>query len=85
MNKQIPPVQLSQQDKAVVREIKKLRKSAPSYWVDVVAAKMGKSTNSVRSYAVGMRGITEGSHIEVLRLLKEVIEKKNRGIEDLLS
>lgn len=85
MDKRKQHIKLTKDDKAVIREISRLRKSVPAYWLDVVAEKMGKSVSAIRAYSNGTRGIKEGSHIQVLRILKEIIEKKNREIKCILS
>ena len=76
---------LSGKDKLVIDRIRELLPDAPSYWVDLVAKKMRRTTDSVYAYVRGDRGIKKGQHKEVLRLLKGIVDKTLKEDEDLLS
>lgn len=75
----------SEKDIEILGRIQELLLEAPSFWKDAIAAKMGKSTESITKYVVGGRGLKAGHHKEVLRLLKEIVEKENKRVNDLLK
>jgi len=69
----------------VLQKISELIPQAPGYWVDVISAKMKVTRASVYYYVNGQRGLRKGRHLEVLRLLIELIEKENKGIAKLIA
>lgn len=69
----------------VLTRISELIKKAPDYWVDVVAAKMKKSTKSVYNYASGKVGIKSGFHKDVLRYLKELVGDETKEVNKYLD
>lgn len=77
--------ELSEKNKEVLKKIKELKDMLPSWWVDVIAKKMGKSKWSVHKYATGEVGMRKGYHKEVLRYLKQLVESQNEGINKLLD
>lgn len=69
----------------ILEKIKELKNQLPSWWVDVVAAKMGKSKDAIFRYARGENVQRNGYHIEVLRHLIVLVEKENERIRKILS
>lgn len=70
---------------AVLEKIQELIPQAPEYWKSIIAAKMGRSIESINKYVDGTRGMKSGQHKEVLRLLKELVAEENLRIQKLLS
>jgi len=69
----------------ILERIQELIPEAPTFWKSSIAAKMGKSEESVTKYVSGGRGIRAGYHKEVLRLLKELVAQENERTKKLLS
>jgi hypothetical protein len=69
----------------ILVKIKELKAQLPPSWADVVAVKMGKSKDSVFRYARGENVQRNGYHIEVLRILIQLVEKENERIRKMLD
>ena len=76
---------MKDQDKEVIEKIKELIPSAPAYWAKAIAGKMKKSDDSVYAYVRGDKGIRQGHHKEVLRLIKIMVEEEKQRTENLLA
>ena len=72
-------------DEKVLAEIKKLIPQASTYWIGVIAKKMGKSHETIKKYARGERGMRSGCHKEVLRYLIDLVEKEKEKTRELLA
>jgi len=69
----------------VIDKIQELIPDAPGDWVEQIASKMGKSTESVYAYARGDRGARKGYHKTVLRHLKELVAEEMKQTKKLLA
>ena len=69
----------------IIQQISELIPLAPDYWVDIVAAKMGKKRGSIYYYARGLRGVRQGAHKEVLRFLIELVDKEKKRTARLIK
>lgn len=69
----------------IIKKISELIPLVPDTWADTIAARMGKSTQSVYAYARGDRGTRKGYHKDVLRFLYEIIENEKRETQKLIN
>lgn len=71
-------------DQLIIDQISALILKAPDYWMDVVAAKMGKKRTSIFYYSKG-RGKRKGHPAYVLRCLTDIVTKENKEKELLIQ
>ncbi|MDP2338033.1 MAG: hypothetical protein Q8N05_16625 [Bacteroidota bacterium] len=75
---------MTKQDKEIIRRISKIKSQVPSFWIDVVAAELGKTTTTCYAYARGTRGIREGYHKDIFRILLRIEAQENEKTTKLL-
>lgn len=65
-------------------KIKNLIKEAPENWLEIVAAKTGKSESTIKSYIYNGRG-RKRHLVPVLTAMSDLVEEFNKEIQKKLS
>nr|WP_319570224.1 hypothetical protein [uncultured Draconibacterium sp.] len=69
----------------LLTRIAELIKKAPADWVETAAREMKKSEQSIYAYARGDRGVRQGKHKEVYKILTRLVEQSEKEIKELLT
>ena len=69
----------------VIDKIQELIPLAPSDWAEIIAAKIGKSVNSVREYARGSKGLRTDGPLLVLENMKILVAERENKIKKITA